>query len=196
MCRQNSITMNNHLEKQLQHSNLNLQFIQSEVYPLSESSLSWKESEKKWSVLEVIDHLNKVYELYFPNFQKAIEKAHAHSIGEPNEKVQRTFLGKLSIYTMKPKGNKRRFKVKTFDFFEPNFSSDALKELLPRFEKNKATFNDFIKQARMKNLQGIKVPTALGEKMKFYIPECFEFILAHEDRHIVQIQSILDKVSK
>ena len=77
----------------------------------------------------------------------------------------------------------------------PSYSDDSGSALVDTFIENKNMFNGFIKDARFKNLKGIKIPTALGEKMKFYIPECFEFILAHENRHLVQIKTILNKRS-
>lgn len=179
-------------EKILEHSNRNGNYIKIDIASKGPSKLNWKESEKKWSVLEVIEHLNKVYDLYFPNFNKAIESA-PENHGQDNI-LQRTLMGRLSIYSQKPKGQKVRFKMKTFSFFQPNTSKNSLEEVESFLDKKEA-FNDFIKRARLKDLKGIKMPTALGEKMKFYIPECFEFILAHEDRHLVQIQNILSKMT-
>lgn len=179
-------------EKILQHSNRNGNHVKSDIATLDTSKLNWKQSPKKWSVLEVIGHLNKVYELYSPNFEKAIGSAPPinDAKGTP---VQRTLLGRLSIYVQKPKGEKRRFKMKTFDFFQPVHDPQRTDEVINKFLANKDEFNNHIKKARLKNLKDIKMPTALGEKMKFYVPECFEFILAHEDRHMVQIQEVLRK---
>ena len=179
-------------EQILEHSNQNGNYIKSDIARIESQKLNWKESEKKWSVLEVVGHLNKVYDLYFPNFQKAIESAPENN-GQDNI-LQRTLMGRLSIYTQKPKGQKVRFKMKTFSFFQPS-TMEAPLEVIQQFLTKKEQFNDFIKQARLKDLKGIKMPTALGDKMKFYVPECFEFILAHEDRHLVQIQNILSKAS-
>lgn len=92
---------------------------------------------------------------------------------------------------MKPKGKKRKFKMKTFDFFVPTIDEEKVEQVFSTFQSNKMRFNELIKLARKKNLKGVKIPTALGQKVKFYIPECMEFILAHEQRHIVQIKGLL-----
>ena len=177
-------------EKILEHSNNNGNYIKSDIARTEAEKLSWKESDKKWSVLEVIEHLNKVYDLYFPNFEKAIQSATDNN-GKDNV-LQRTLMGRLSIYSQRPKGQKVRFKMKTFRFFQPEKSESSL-EVIEAFVSKKERFNGLIKKARLKDLKGIKMPTALGDKMKFYVPECFEFILAHEDRHLVQIQNILSQ---
>lgn len=180
-------------EQILEQSNKIKNYVKTEVAEFSDDQLNWKASAKKWSTLEVVSHLNRVYEKYLDNFKHAIDSAPDL---QPNEvqDYQSTILGKISIYTMKPKGKKRRFKMKTFDFFNPVSEPDKKHITIDLFLKNKEVFNELIRQARGKNLKNIKMPTALGEKMKFYVPECFRFILAHEQRHIVQIATILEEM--
>ncbi|MEP0366281.1 MAG: DinB family protein [Cyclobacteriaceae bacterium] len=178
-------------EKLLQSSNEQKHFIEKEVATLSSEVINWKETESVWSVLEVIGHLNQVYELYKPNFIKALDSA--PQTVEETQRKQTTLLGKLSVYSMRPKSGKRKYKMTTFKFFEPAISTAVPNETIERFVKNKDQFNGFIKQARSCDLSGIKIPTALGKRVKFYIPEIFEFLLAHEERHLVQIQEILAK---
>ncbi|MEM7298785.1 MAG: DinB family protein [Bacteroidota bacterium] len=183
--------MDVNFEHILQHSNQNLNFVKSDLATLHSDQLNWKESAKKWSVIEVIGHLNKVFDLYLPNFEKAVNAAPDQAEGGAKP-LQRTFMGRISIYTQKPKGQKRKFKMKTFDFFQPVHDPTKTNEVINTFVENKDRFNELIKKARLKDLKGIKMPTALGEKLKFYVPECFEFVLAHEDRHMVQIEGVLD----
>ena len=179
-------------EQLLQHSNQSKSRISDRTKDLGLDALNWKENKKKWSVLEVISHLNRVYELYFPNFEKVL--ATASDLTEfDSPSLQKTLLGRLCIYSMRPKGSKRKFKMQTFDFFEPHVNGNDTNETLQDFLKNKETFHSLIKRARLKNLKNKKIPTALGEKMKFYVAECFEFLLAHEDRHLIQIDDILQK---
>lgn len=180
-------------EQLLQQSNKIKNYVKSDVAELPANKLNWKPNEKKWSALEVVSHLNRVYEKYLDNFEIAISSAPEL----PNDQTldyQSSLLGRISIYTMKPKGRKRKFKMKTFDFFNPISEPDKKNITIDLFLKNKEVFNDLIKKARSKNLKNIKMPTALGDKMKFYVPECFRFILAHEERHIVQIASILEEM--
>ena len=181
-------------EQILQQSNQIKNYIKSDIAELPDNKLNWKPSDKKWSVLEVVSHLNRVYEIYLDNFEAAISSAPKLTSDQALD-YQASILGRLSIYAMKPKGKKRRFKMKTFDFFNPISEPDKKHVTLDLFLKNKEIFNELIRQARSKNLKNIKMPTALGEKMKFYVPECFRFILAHEERHVVQIATILEEMN-
>ena len=178
-------------EKMLQDSNRIKNYIKGDIANLHDGVLTKKENEKKWSALEVIEHLNKVYDIYLDNFKKAISEAKELNDTETTQ-MKRTILGKLSIYVNKPKRKKRRFKMKTFDFFTPAVAPDQLHDIIDTYLKNKETFNELIKEARTKDLTNVKVPTALGQKVKFYIPECFEFLIAHEERHMVQIAEAVE----
>ena len=178
-------------EKMLQDSNRIKNYIKGDIANLDEPVLTKKPNPKKWSALEVVEHLNKVYDVYLDNFTKAINDARDLSENEsPN--MRRTILGRLSISINRPKGSKRRFKMKTFDFFRPAVPPDQTNEVIDSFLNKKETFNDLIKKARTKDLRNVKVPTALGEKVKFYVPECFEFLLAHEERHMIQIAEAIE----
>lgn len=173
------------LENLLQQSHENGKFV-ADLKPLPKEKLTQK-PQKGWCVLEVVEHLNAVYQVYILNFEKIIDSAPDHEEAA-DVPVQRSILGRLSVFAMRPKKEKRRFKMKTFDFFEPTGKGE---EALDQFANNKTRFNELIRAARTKDLSGIKMPTALGEKVKFYVPECFEFVLAHEARHLQQIRELL-----
>lgn len=178
----------------LAESNSIKHYVTADVSEVPEEALLWKETSKKWSVIEVIDHLNKVYALYFPLFDEALDGLSMRADGAENH-PQYTLLGKLSIHAMRPKGDKRRFKMKTFDFFQPIHDIANSHEIITSYLAKKETFNNTLKAADAKCLSGLKMPTSLGKQVKFYVTECFEFILAHEQRHMVQIAGILAKKS-
>ncbi len=182
------------LDKVLERSTEVRSFIDNEIASLTSEQLNWKENLKKWSVLEVLSHLNQVYELYAPKFEQALKHAAKRESQSINGKKQTTLLGRLSIYSMLPKKKKRRFKMTTFDFFEPVSNPNHPNETIKRFLKNKSQFEGFITKSKSLNIEGLKVSTALGEKVRFYIPECFEFVMAHEERHIVQIEELLEAI--
>lgn len=182
------------LEQILQRSNGIRRFIETEVMNLPGDVLIRKPNEKSWSAIEVVDHLNKVYDKYLDNFELAINVAEdLPDAAEPSHKS--SFLGWMGAYTMKPKGRKRKFKMKTFDFFQPSVDHEKIDATFRAFLSNKDRFNGLIKQARMKDVGKVKMPTAMGNNYKMYVGECFAFVVAHEERHIVQMEEVLSVVS-
>jgi len=177
----------------LQQSNEIRQFIEEQVATLDKSSLVSKPDEKTWSVLEVIDHLNLVYDKYLDNAWRAVENAKDLSDGHIMKR-KTTILGSLSVYSQRPKGQKRKFKMKTFDFFEPGVHLEEIDKTLNQYFKNKSRFNEILRKARLKDLERVKIPTSLGENVQFYFYQCMEFLIAHEQRHVVQLKSLISAV--
>lgn len=181
------------LEHLIVRSNKTANFIKDHLGSLDDSILRQKPNQKSWSLLEIIEHLNLVYDKYLENLEHVISEAPA---GNHEESFyQTTVLGKLSIYSMKPKKRKRRFKMKTFDFFTPEYDQLDTQRVLKDFFHNKVTFNSLIDLARKKDLKGLKVPTALGDKIRFYIPECLDFIISHEERHKIQLEDTFEYIN-
>jgi hypothetical protein len=167
-------------------------FVDSELEKFDRDELNWKEHPEKWSIIEVIEHLNLVYQKYIDNFEKYVEEAPPLQEDKQNKK-RNTILGRLSIFSMKPRDKMRLFKMKTFDFYEPVTDDKDPEKIFLQFFSYKNRFNDTIREARKKDMNHIKMPTAI-EKVKFLVPECMEFIIAHEERHIIQIQNIISKM--
>ncbi len=177
----------------LQQSNTIKNFIKDKVVPLDSAYLLRKADEKSWSVLEVIKHLNLVYDKYLVNLENAVANAEQLQEGGVVKK-KTTILGSISVYSQRPKGNKRKFKMKTFDFFEPEINNEELHQTLDDYYAKKNRFNEILRESRLKNLENVKIPTALGERVQFYFYQCLEFLIAHEQRHVVQIKNILSLV--
>ena len=176
-------------EQLLERSNRVEGFVRKSTAELGDQ-VYLKESPDKWSFIEVVEHLNLVYDVYLENFEKVLTGLRDLEEGE-EAKLQSSLMGRLSIWSQRPKNRKRRFKMKTFKFFEPKVDQ---KEVLVKFYDNKERFSDVIKEARVKDVRGIKVPTALGQRVKFYVPECIDFVISHEERHVVQMEKIMNQL--
>ena len=48
--------------------------------------------------------------------------------------------------------------------------------------------------SRHKDVSSVKFSSAIGSIVNFYLPEGFEFVLCHAERHMVQIQEILGEM--
>ncbi|MFY0606585.1 MAG: DinB family protein [Cyclobacteriaceae bacterium] len=178
----------------IEQSQSHLDQVKTQISGLDDDQLNWKPNDKTWSILEVIEHLSIVYDLYFPKFDKVLELAEPISDVQPFSS-KKTLLGRLSIYSQRPKKGKVKFKMKTFDFFEPSHSSKGTSSIIEKYENDKAHLAEIIRLASNRDVSTVKISTALGEKVKFYFVECIEFLLAHEARHLVQIAKAVENHS-
>ncbi len=144
-----------------------------------------------WNLLQVIEHLNLIYALYLPNIGNAIDSCPDRS--EPLDEYKRTISGKMMIGGVKPRKGKRKMRMRTFKFFTPANELE-IDDVFRRFADNQTYFSNQIREARMKDHRKGKVVSALGPVITFQLGECFDFLLAHEERHLLQMKEILENI--
>ena len=180
------------LENLLERSNRLAWKAENEITNLDESLLQKNKNGKGWNTLEVIDHLNAVYQHYLPKLEKAINQAPNNSSVNQSEKHSLSFFGKMMINSMTPTSSrKRKFKMNTFGDFHPGNSLEG-NSTISEYLNLKETFNQLLKESRNHYFGKQKVNSAIGPIMKFYVVECFAFLIAHEERHFLQIEEIIN----
>ena len=141
-----------------------------------------------WSTLEILDHLIKTSDIYLSSAKKTISRL--DSKNSPLDQYSYSWIGKLAVKTMKPVKGKRKMKMKTFPKLSP---ADNLNrnEIFEKYVKQRTRMHELINEARFVDHNNYKINSALGSLVKFKIMEAFEFLLAHEERHILQARETL-----
>ena len=158
------------------------------------SKLTTPPNPKSWNVVEVLEHLNIAYGIYMPRLDDAFIKLPDVDSGPSEFKAR--WWQKIVIAGQRPKNGVRKWKMKTLKRFEPLLDRQTLTQ-----EKIDAVFETFftrnthlkeaILKSRSKDVIQVKIISAIGPIVNFYLPECFEFLLCHMERHMVQIDEIL-----
>lgn len=91
--------------------------------------------------------------------------------------------------------------MKTMKRFEPEYQAKEVE-----YENKNAVFHTFfnyqdhlknaIQKARLKKVRKGKIVSAIGPIVRFYLPEAFEFLIGHQERHLVQIEEVLEQIQK
>lgn len=157
--------------------------------------LNRKPNAKQWSIIEVVGHMNQAYEDYRQKIDHAIQ-TFPKKANEISETYTANGMGKMAINMIRPKNGQRKWKMKTMKKFEP----DAVLSKASKAEIE-ATFQHFfeiqqhlktaILASRELDVKKHKITSAIGPIVRFYLPDCFEFIISHEERHVLQIQELL-----
>lgn len=181
-------------ENQIQRLNAVLNEVKK-IQELDLQILTTRPNRKTWNIIEIIEHLSIAYSMY----QGKVADALAKSIDRDQEAA--SFKArpwqKFVINSQRPKGNKRRWKMKTLKKFEPvfdhqNLNREEVDTAFSRFFKLYGHMKASILTSRHKDVSSVKFSSAIGPIVNFYLPEGFEFVLCHAERHMVQIQEILD----
>lgn len=149
----------------------------------------------RWSVLEVIEHMN----LSSGHYHDRLQRIYAD---ENNRlRFRTTFApgnwGQRMVNTMQPKADGTiPWKMPTIGKFEPRF--DGVPDLQP-LDRFVAILNGFIgmlERARTRGLEGEKVVSTLGPILRFEAGDAFRFSIAHQERHLLQIGRTLEQLAQ
>ncbi len=179
MARLNKVEFCNELQNQL---NAQIQLANS-FKELGLDVLNNKESLKKWSVLECFDHINLSTLVYTDQLEKT-------SLDSGSEEfIKIGWKGNFFAEGMRPKDEVISYKMKTFKRLNPksNLTLDAIEEFLRLSNK----LSTFISDHQNDKWNNIKVVSALGPVLKFNLGEALNFVIAHNERHLLQAKNAL-----
>ena len=180
-------------ENQIQRLNGILSKVES-ISKLDVEELITAPRPKSWNIVEVIEHLNMAYRIYVPKIDDAL--AQSPDVQKETEGFKARGWQKFVIQGQLSKDGKRKMKMKTLKRFTPIFTvADLTQEKIDEVFAHFFELNNHLKQAilssRSKDVSKKKFSSAIGAIVNFYLPEAFEFLLCHMERHMVQIDEIL-----
>jgi hypothetical protein len=145
----------------------------------------------KWSVTEVIEHLNIYGRHYLPQLEKALDT----STRPANASYQSGWLGNYFTNSMLPKpGNRIANKMKTPTMARPSADLDP-KKVIDEFEQQEIFLLELLHKARAVDLSGQRIPISIAPFIKLKMGDIFRFLIAHHQRHFVQIHNTLLQVN-
>lgn len=153
----------------------------------SDTELRRVPSPGKWSVAQVLEHLN----IYARYYTEVIEQAlHLNQLG-PVKEFKSGWLGNYFTNMMKPRTDQSiPNKMKTPKMARPAEQPDA-QEQLEAFISSQHQLINLLQIAKGANLNAIRIPISLTKLIKLKLGDTFRFFIAHEQRHFVQIDTIL-----
>ncbi|WP_339608607.1 DinB family protein [uncultured Roseivirga sp.] len=158
---------------------------------LDEKTLNQPEAEGKWSMLQCVEHITLATAVYVQNFREKLESQYL-PVAETT--YQGHWKGRMfaKMNAPKPEGE-IPMKMKTFKFLEPNSQLNS-NTVMAEFKQVHEQMIALVEKSRAVNIDRIKVPTALGSMVKLRLGEALRFIVAHTQRHLVQLERIKNAV--
>lgn len=160
----------------------NIQFVEN-LLNQSDKKLNYRPSEKSWSILECIEHLNRYGKFYIPEINKRIINS--------NTKQGKIFsfgiLGNYFAKSMLPRENLN--KMKTFKSMNPIHSSLDKNVLIEFISQQKQMIN-LLKDAENVDLNKVKTSISISNLIKLKLGDTFRFVIYHNLRHIEQAKRI------
>lgn len=143
-----------------------------------------------WSVVQVIEHLNSYSRYYLTQIDRALSEMN----DTRNAWFNTGFWGDYFTKMMKPTNVfevKNRMKaMKKYTF--PN--SLNVNSVFDEFMKHQEKLLQLLDASKDRDLNSIKVPITMSKYIKFKLGDTFRFLIAHEQRHMVQARNTMRKV--
>ncbi len=146
-------------------------------------TLTWRENETSWNILECLEHLNLYGDFYLPQIKHQIQ----HSNSKPDTKFKSGFLGNYFAKSMLPK--EKLNKMKTFKDKNP-LNAELDKTVIDRFIAQQIKLLELLNQARNVSLNKVKTNISITKLIKLKLGDTFQFFINHIIRHLNQIDRI------
>ena len=140
-----------------------------------------------WSVAQCLEHLNSNGRYYLPHILQKLPETPG-----PAKHAQAAFrgswLGRYFTQLMEPATGKR--KLKAMQGHCPDRNLDAY-AVVAEFVRQQETLLQCLRQARHADLNQSKIPISVARWLRLPLGDVFNFIVAHNDRHLAQAYRLL-----
>ena len=161
-----------------------------EFLTIDPSLLIVQPSPNKWSISECYEHLNLTLGIYLPQIQEILKFPEKYPV--KGEEFKHSVLGRLAVKSMQPKPDESiKFKMKTFQILKPAPSNGTSKISLGKFLDYQDQTIEVLEKAKNIDLKKPKINSAAGPILKMGVGDALHFIIAHNQRHVLQAQKVL-----
>lgn len=152
-----------------------------------ESILVQQPAVNKWSVAQVLEHLNAYGRYYLPEIESAIHKNPVKKI----EYFKPGWVGDYFTKMMQPKENGQiKNKMKAMKDYRPSVNLDS-KAVIDESLAQHQFLLQLLEAAEDRDISSIRIPVSLSRWIRLKLGDTFRFLIAHEQRHFIQIDNTL-----
>lgn len=141
----------------------------------------------KWSIAQVVAHLNGYGGYYLPLLEKEMFNSKRPALAE----FKPGWLGNYFTKLMLPgKDGKIGKKMQAPKDRRPPTNLNP-KEVFATFLAHQQQLLDLLEKAKTKNMEAIRIPISINRFIKLKAGDTFRFLVAHQQRHFYQIKNVL-----
>ncbi len=171
--------------------------LQADVRQLAAAAESMKGMDKiklgypltngKWTAVQALEHLNMYNRYYLPAIETAIKESKTGRSAWFNPGT----LGNYFTNMMKPSNVfEVKNKMKTQKSYNPPAALNAEK-VIAEFSVHQQKLESLLDACRNHDMNAIRIPITVSKFIKFKLGDTFRFLIAHEQRHLVQARNAI-----
>ena len=142
----------------------------------------------KWSIAQILEHLNAYGRFYIPEIRKALDESNLL----PDLKYNSGWLGNFFTNSMKPTADKRvKNKVKAMKDYTPTPDLDS-KTVIDEFLQQQQDMLNLLEISAQKNIGKVRIPITITKFIRLKLGDIFRFLTAHNQRHFIQCENTIN----
>lgn len=155
------------------------------------AQMNRRPSQKRWSALECMEHINMTLRYYNTQIEKSIRQSQAKGQGA-NEDYRPGFVGERFARWLAPRDGVVKGKIRTFPSFNPQKEASTKgMQVLEDFRQCMDELDALAEAAGKIDLEKTRVRSAMGNILRFKLGDTFPIVLAHNERHLLQARKAL-----
>ena len=152
--------------------------------------LNYCPEEGKWSVAQVLEHLNAYNRYYLP----AIERSMVQISKDTSAWFVPGFWGNYFTNMMMPKNvYEVKNKMKAMKTYTPAKGLNV-ESVFREFFQHQNKILQLLDVAKRRNMNSIRIPISITKLIRFKLGDTFRFLIAHEQRHMIQARNAVKAV--
>src|SRR5688572_25813696 len=141
----------------------------------------------RWSVIQVLEHLNSYGRYYLPQLEKSLKGTNAPA----TEWYRSGWIGNYFTKLMKPGANGAiKNKMSAPKGHSPSARLDNTL-VIDTFIDQQHWLLKLLEEARQKPIGRIRTPISISKFIRLKSGDTFRFLIAHEQRHFVQVANTI-----
>ncbi|ASZ10075.1 DinB family protein [Chitinophaga pendula] len=144
----------------------------------------------RWNAVQCLEHLNSYGRFYLPALERTIAKGEQQQRA-PQPAFKSSRLGDYFTNMMLPRNDGSvSVKMQAPKEHRPGAGLDTA-AVIDTFVSQQEALHALLGRAAGVNLQQLKVPTSLTRLLRLPLGDTFRFLVAHEQRHMLQAHNAL-----
>lgn len=158
---------------------------------LSNEMLNAQPSAGKWSLAQVVEHLNTYNRYYIPLMQQTLPTA-----GTGSGTYKPGWLGDYftkSMYSEVKTANRVANKMSAMKGHIPDARLDGAK-VISEFVVAQSQLSELLMAMKGKDLASVKIPITISRFIKISLGDAARFLVAHQVRHLLQVKNAMQAI--
>lgn len=169
------------------------EIVQRDFKDLNSEQLNWRAAPTKWSILECLLHLNYFNRHYYSTLKARLARAQST---QPTPYFSSNWLGSyyLQKYQLPMDSHLKKLSESPRQYApseNDHHSELNAQQVLDDFERYQQQLLQFVRDARLVNLQRTKVPAFWWGLIALSLGDMLQLLVYHNERHVVQAQRVL-----